>query len=42
MMFWYAVMHVMGRLGLFKPYCRLIDKLLDLLGDDLLGEEAEV
>ena len=37
MMFWYAVLHVMSRLGLFKPYIRMIDMLLDALGG-----EAEV
>ena len=37
MMFWYAVMHVMGRLGLLEPYCKLIDMLLDALGEEAEG-----
>ena len=33
-MFWYAVIYVMGKLGIFKPYCKMVDKLLDLLGEE--------
>jgi len=36
-MFWYAVMYVMGRLGLLEPYCWLIDKLLELLAEEAEG-----
>ena len=29
--FWFAVLHVMSRLGLFKPYVLMVDRLLNLL-----------
>ena len=32
--FWFAVTHVMGRLGVFKPYIYMIDKLLEYLDKD--------
>ena len=30
LMFWYAVLHVMIRLGIFMPYLRACDRLLCL------------
>jgi len=39
-MFWYAVLYVMGRLGLLEPYCKMIDILLDGLVEEII-EEAE-
>lgn len=33
-MFWYAVMHVLSRLGFFKSYIYLVENLLDKVGEE--------
>jgi len=31
--FWFSVMHVMGRLGIWKPYLTFVEKFLNWLGE---------
>lgn len=38
--FWFAVMHVMGKLGIWKPYLIWVEMVLNALGESIEAEDS--